>query len=141
MTHHKHMLREVAKFATGMVAADFLIGVWLIGSDILPRDFLGVNLTPSFLAAWLVFDLVLIVILIHYAWHADIFSPTSTQKNIFVIVGIATGVIALLHLYRIVFGVSVVIGGWEAPLWLSGIGTVVAGYVSYASFKFVSKSR
>ena len=38
--------------------------------------------------------------------------------------------IALFHLVRILTHASAVIGGWVAPLWVSGLGFVVAGALS-----------
>ena len=38
--------------------------------------------------------------------------------------------IALFHLARILTHSSAVIGGWVAPLWVSGLGFVVAGTLS-----------
>jgi hypothetical protein len=38
--------------------------------------------------------------------------------------------IALFHLARILTHASAVIGGWVAPLWVSGLGFVVAGVLS-----------
>ncbi len=38
--------------------------------------------------------------------------------------------IALFHLIRILTHWSAVIGGWAAPLWVSGLGFVVAGALS-----------
>ena len=38
--------------------------------------------------------------------------------------------IALFHLARILTHASAVIGGWVAPLWVSGLGLVVAGTLS-----------
>ena len=39
-------------------------------------------------------------------------------------------VIALFHLTRMLTHWSAVIGGWDAPLWVSGLGFVVAGALS-----------
>ena len=39
-------------------------------------------------------------------------------------------VIAFLHLARLLARWPVVIGDWSAPLWLSGLGLVVAGGLS-----------
>ena len=39
-------------------------------------------------------------------------------------------IIALLHLARLLARWPVVIGGWAAPLWVSGLGLVVAGALS-----------
>jgi hypothetical protein len=38
--------------------------------------------------------------------------------------------IALVHLTRMLAHWSAVIGGWDAPLWVSGLGFVVAGALS-----------
>lgn len=43
--------------------------------------------------------------------------------------------IALLHALRLVYGWSAVIGGWEVPMWLSGLAVVLAGYLAYSAFK------
>jgi hypothetical protein len=41
------------------------------------------------------------------------------------------GLVALLHLLRIVMGWSIVIDAWTVPMWLSWIAFVVAGVLSY----------
>jgi hypothetical protein len=46
---------------------------------------------------------------------------------------------ALAHLARIVFGLSVVIGDWTVPMWLSWAGVVVAGAVAYFGFRLASR--
>jgi hypothetical protein len=38
--------------------------------------------------------------------------------------------IALLHLARLFTHWSAVIGGWSAPIWVSGLGFIVAGALS-----------
>ena len=43
--------------------------------------------------------------------------------------------IALLHALRLVYGWGAVIGGWEIPMWLSGLAVVSAGYLAYSAFK------
>jgi hypothetical protein len=42
--------------------------------------------------------------------------------------------VALLHLARIVFGWSAVIGGWSVPMWLSWVALIVAGALAYFGF-------
>jgi hypothetical protein len=42
--------------------------------------------------------------------------------------------VALLHLARVVFGWSAVIGGWSVPMWLSWIALIVAGALAYFGF-------
>jgi membrane protein CcdC involved in cytochrome C biogenesis len=138
MKNHKHVLKEIAKFATGLITADFLIGFWLLlNPSITPLNFLGItSFTPPILEAGMVFDILLLGILVHYAWHADIHTPSIKQKNLFVVVGIIMGIVGLAHLFRIIFGINIDIGEWAVPFWLSWVGTVVALYISYASFRF-----
>lgn len=141
MNIHKHVLREIAKFAAGLVAADFLFGFWALSSDIGPLNFWGIAFTPGAVEAWMAFDIILLAILIHYAWHADVHAPSIRQKTLFIVVGIIMGIVGLAHLLRLVFGVSIDIGGWMAPFWLSWIGTIVALYISYASFRFAAQAK
>lgn len=141
MNNHKHMLKEIAKFAAGLITADFLAGLWLLYSNIGPLDFWGITFTSSILKAWMIFDIILLATLIHYAWHADVHTPSIRQKTLFIVVGIIMGIVGLAHLSRIIFGVSVNIGGWIAPFWLSWIGAIVALYLSYASFRFAIHSK
>jgi hypothetical protein len=42
--------------------------------------------------------------------------------------------VALLHLARIVFGWSAVIGNCSVPMWLSWVGLIVAGALVYFGF-------
>ena len=45
--------------------------------------------------------------------------------------------VGLLHLARIVFGWSAVIGAWSVPMWLSWIALVVTGALAYFGFSLV----
>ncbi len=45
------------------------------------------------------------------------------------------GVIVILHVLRIIFGWEATIGGWDVPLWISGVALFVFGYLSYIAFK------
>ncbi|MDE1874714.1 MAG: hypothetical protein KGI79_02200 [Patescibacteria group bacterium] len=141
MSRHKHILRELAKFASGLVVADFLVALWLRSAGLQPIDFLGVLWTGGALIAWMIVDVILFLILVHYAWHAEVHAPSIRQRSYFIIVGIITGVVAIAHLLRIIFGAGIDVSGWAVPLWLSWIGIIVAGFVSYASFAFASKKN
>lgn len=141
MNDHKHLLREIAKFASGLITADFLVGMWFLYSHSVPLNFWGIAFTPSVIEAWMVFDIALLIILVHYAWHAEILAPSVREKTLLNIVGSIMGVVGVAHLLRLIFGVSINIGGWMAPFWLSWLGTTVALYVSYASFKFAAHTR
>jgi hypothetical protein len=50
---------------------------------------------------------------------------------------IVFSLVALLHLARIVFGWSAVIGGWSVPMWLSWVALVVSGALAYFGFSLV----
>ena len=43
------------------------------------------------------------------------------------VAGSIFGIVAALHLLRVVTGISVVIGGWMLPMWVNWIGFVGAG--------------
>jgi hypothetical protein len=53
---------------------------------------------------------------------------------------IVFSLVALLHLTRIVFGWSAVIGGWSVPMWLSWIALVVTGALAYFGFSLAGRS-
>jgi hypothetical protein len=92
--------------------------------------------------AWLAiaFDLFLFVMLVHYAWHPKALEPKSSSQSLFFLVGVVTGLVALVHLLRLAFGWTVAVGSWSMPLWLSGAALIITAYISYASFHFaVSK--
>lgn len=58
------------------------------------------------------------------------------SKNTFLLLlGILFSLGALVHLYRLIFGFSVVIEGWIAPQWMSGIAVVIALYLAINAFK------
>jgi protein-S-isoprenylcysteine O-methyltransferase Ste14 len=42
--------------------------------------------------------------------------------------------VAAAHLVRLVFHTEVVIGGWVVPMWISGVGCVVASVLSILLF-------
>lgn len=141
MSHHKHYLREIAKFAAGVVASDLLCWIWLSSNHLLPLRFLGIVFTPTAVIWGVLFDAILFAILIHYAWHAEVHTPSIRQRNMFLVVGWITGIIALVHLLRIILGFGFSIDGWNAPFWMSWIATIAAGYLSYASFGFASTQK
>ena len=55
-----------------------------------------------------------------------------SQKTFTIIASAVFGVVVLFHVLRIFFGWPAVIGGWAVPMWLSWIGLVVAGVLSYS---------
>ena len=53
------------------------------------------------------------------------------QKTFTIFAGAIFAVLALLHVLRILMGWPATIGGWAVPMWLSWVGVVVAGGLSY----------
>ena len=53
------------------------------------------------------------------------------DKLFHLIAGTIFALVALLQALRIYMDWSVVIGGWNAPMWISWIAIVVAGGLSY----------
>ena len=60
-----------------------------------------------------------------------------SEKTFVAIAAVIFGIVALLHLLRLVMGGSVVIEDWPVPLWYSWIGLVVAGALSYFGMRHV----
>lgn len=140
--YHTNVLREIAKFCTGLVVADIIVGIWMgfgLGQGF-PSIFFGIPLSYHLLAAGIVFDIVLLVILIHYAWSISL--PLSRSRKIALsIVGVLLAVVAILHLIRVLFGVSVEIGGLAIPMWISFIGVFITGFLSYMTFHFAGYNK
>jgi hypothetical protein len=49
-------------------------------------------------------------------------------------------VVGLLHLARIVFSWSVVIGDWTVPMWLSWAGVIATGALAYFGFRLANQA-
>ena len=138
---HTQGVREVGKFLAGLVAADLIFGLWLLASGGLPQWVLGMYITVPFAWLWVGFDVFVLLVLIHALWHPKALEPHASSRALFFVVGVIMGVVALVHFLRLVFGWSVIIGGWDAPLWVSWIGVIAAGYISYTSFHLASRAR
>jgi hypothetical protein len=63
-----------------------------------------------------------------------------TEKMFATIAGVIFALVALLHLLRLVMGWSVVIDSWTVPMWVSWIGLVVAGGLSYYGARLAMRS-
>ena len=63
-----------------------------------------------------------------------------SEKTFITVAAVIFGVVALLHLFRIVMGWSIVIDAWTVPMWLSWIGLVVAGALSYFGIRLTRRS-
>jgi hypothetical protein len=62
-----------------------------------------------------------------------------SQKTFTIRASVIFGVVALFHVLRIFLGWPAVIGGWTVPMWLSWIGLVVAGGLSYFGIKLATR--
>lgn len=134
---HRH-LHDAAKFAAGLVVADFFSLIWYAQSGMFPLQFLGVDFNTDILVPGLIFDFALILILIHYGWNIGKI-PRIRESAYLVVAGCIFSVVALAHLWRIFGNVQVQIDGWDAPLWLSWFGVIVTTYLAYASFVFATR--
>lgn len=136
---HKKTLRELAKFAAGLITGD-LLGILLISSKgLLPITILGIQFDSQTVVWALLFDLIVLIFLVHYAWQFEDRPRSGGEKTFHRIAGIVFAIVALLHLSRLIFGWQFSIGGWEAPYWLNGLGAVVTGFLAYLSFHLTKK--
>ena len=62
------------------------------------------------------------------------------QRTYNAVTGALFLIVALLHLLRIVFGWSAVIGGLAIPIWASWLALVVTGALAYFGFRLKSQS-
>ena len=60
------------------------------------------------------------------------------EKLFHLITGIIFALVALLQALRLYMAWPVMIGGWNAPMWISWIALVVAGGLSYFAFTLKS---
>ncbi|HVU75460.1 MAG TPA: hypothetical protein VHD38_01310 [Candidatus Paceibacterota bacterium] len=134
-------LHEAAKFCAGLVAADFLMGWWFaLQSTLGSISFMGVTVTKEMIGPWLIIDVFLFLILVHYAWHVGKL-PRVKERMYFVFAGAIFTVVCLAHLARIITGSEFVIFGWYVPVFLSWIGVLVTLYLAYASFHLAGRRK
>ncbi len=131
-------MHEIAKFAAGAVAAEFLWTLWFSQQGVASIGFFGVTFVQEMVLPTLIFDLALFIILVHYAWHIGKI-PQLRERTYILVAGCVFTVISIAHLWRVFSGADLVIEGWSAPLWLSWFGIAVTTYLAYASFHFVSR--
>lgn len=87
----------------------------------------------------MIFDALLLIFLIHYGWHTGDRPRTTREKKFHLIAGVLFTLVALLHLSRILFGFSFVLGSWDVPYWVNGLGVVVTAFLAWMSFSLASK--
>lgn len=136
---HTYFVRELCKFLAGLVLADMLFGIWVYSAGGAgQQSFFGLLLTTPLVNTWLVIDAVLFLLLIFYGWRISL-PAAPARRGLLATVGAILGIVAIAHFARLFFAVPVAIGGLPVPSWLSVIGAIVAGFLSYASFHLAAK--
>ena len=62
-------------------------------------------------------------------------------KYYHLVVGSIFSLIAVLHLFRLLYGWEAVIGGWMVPMWLSWVAVLVPGYLGYVALVAYFKNK
>lgn len=132
-------LREISKFASGLVLGDFLVGLWFYAAGMLPFNFFGIEIGRQGTAGWMLFDAIVFLLLVHYGWRMGDRKRTAKERKFHLVAGTLFGLVALFHLTRIIFGWNLTLGGWQAPYWLNGLGAFVTAILSYVSFGLARK--
>lgn len=136
-----HTLREAAKVGVGLVVADLISALWFSGAGFFPLTILGITWSASAVWPIVVFDLALIALLVHYGWNMRLPIESPSERGLLKLVGLVFLVVALLHLLRIAFGWNLILGEITIPIWLSWLGVIIPGYLSYSSFHFALHKR
>lgn len=63
-----------------------------------------------------------------------------SQHLFSLVAGVVFGLMALAHVLRIVFGVSLVVNDISIPMSASGLAVVIMGYLAYEGFRLAKKS-
>jgi hypothetical protein len=58
-----------------------------------------------------------------------------TQKTFSMVAGVIFSLIALGHLFRLVFKSSVLLGAWAVPFWINWVALILFAYLAYESFR------
>jgi len=63
------------------------------------------------------------------------------SRTYLVISGTVFGIVAVLHLLRVVNGWAMVLGPWSVPIWVSWLGTLVPAVLCVWAFRLASRNR
>ncbi len=63
-----------------------------------------------------------------------------SQKTFCFVAGLIFLIVAIGHAMRIAFRWEAMIGGWMVPVWVSGVGVIVAGYLAFEGLKMSRSS-
>lgn len=139
MKHVTH--RDIAKVLVGLALADLISVLFFGNAGLFPLTILGVTWTSAAIVPIVVFDAAIILLLVHYGWSMKLPLSSPSERTLLVIAGIIFLAVALAHLARLALGIDIALGDFAVPLWLSWIGFLVAGYLSYASFHFALRAK
>jgi hypothetical protein len=63
------------------------------------------------------------------------------MKPYHLVSGIIFGVVALVHLLRLINQWPLILGPWSAPMSISWVAFIIAGYLSVWSFRLIRSAR
>lgn len=133
-------LHELAKFGSGVVAADLATNIWFLYSGLLPITTLGMTVTEAMLWPSVVFDIALLAMLVHYGWNIG-HIPALRERSYLLLTGIVFGVVAVAHFAHVLFGLNINMFGYEVPHWLSWTASAVTAYFSYMSLRLATRLK
>jgi hypothetical protein len=136
---NRHILRELAKVGVGLFIADICSVLWFSGAGFFPLTILGVTWSSAALWPIIVFDLAIIALLAHYGWSMKLPISSPKERTFLKLIGLLFLIVAVLHLARLVFGWNLILGDAVVPIWVSWLGFIIPGYLSYTSFHFALK--
>lgn len=132
--------REIAKFASGVVAADLATNIWFLYSGLLPVTTMGMTVSEAMLWPAIVFDVAALAFLVHYGWRVgDI--PSLRERGYLLLAGLVFAGVAIVHFSRVLFNIDVNVMGFEAPHWISWTASAVSAYMAYMSFHLAARLK
>jgi hypothetical protein len=63
------------------------------------------------------------------------------KQTYFLISGLVFAIVSIVHLLRIINQFEVVVGTWSVPMYVSWIGFIAAGILSYCGFTLMCKEK
>ena len=138
-TKHTIFVRELCKFLSGLIFADMLVGLWFYSAGLAgEQTFFGLLLTTPVINTWMVIDALLLITLIFYGWRLRL-PHSSARRAALMSVGVLLAIVAVAHFARLFFSVPIVVGGVIIPFWISTLGAIITGFLSYASFHLATR--
>ncbi|MBI2639034.1 hypothetical protein HYW83_05595 [Candidatus Peregrinibacteria bacterium] len=61
------------------------------------------------------------------------------KLSVSLVSGVIFAAVAVLHVLRLFYGWAAQIGGWDVPMWFSGVGLVVAALLALWNFSHCHK--